>query len=95
VIESLTFRLRGDADDVAFLLADKRLQSEFAYRQRGLVRRTTARGEDGDWLVLTLWDGPASADAGDPMRSEDDACREFRSHIDPDSVSVERFHELD
>ena len=95
MIESLSFRLRSDTDDVAFLLADKRLQSDFAYRQQGLVRRTIARGEDADWLVLTLWDGPASADAGDQMRSEDDACREFRSHIVLDSVSVKRFHELD
>jgi len=95
VIESLSFRLRSDADDVAFLLADKRLQSDFAYRQPGLLRRTVARGEDAEWVVLTLWDGPGSADAGDPMRSGDDACREFRSYIDPDSVSVKRFHELD
>ena len=95
MIESLSFRLRSDADDAAFLLADKQLQATFAYRQRGLVRRTLARGEDGDWLVLTLWDGSASADAGDPMRSGDQACLEFRSYIDPDSVSVKRFHELD
>ena len=58
VIETMTFRLVEGADESAFLLVDKRLQTEFAYQQPGLVRRTTARGVDaqaGEWVVIDLW----------------------------------------
>jgi hypothetical protein len=55
VIETLTFRLTANTDDAAFLAADRRLQTEFVYHQPGLVRRTTARNDDGEWFVVTLW----------------------------------------
>jgi len=95
VIEILRFRLRSEADVEAFLAADKVLQTEFAYRQPGLLRRTTARGEGSDWVVLTLWDSAPSADATDPLRADHAACRSFRSFIDIETVHSERLVELD
>ena len=47
VIETMTFRLAPGADEQAFLDADRRVQTDFAYRQPGLMRRTTA----GDFEV--------------------------------------------
>ena len=67
----------------------------FAYQQPGLLRRTTARGDGSEWLVVSLWDSPASADAGDPLRADDDTCREFVSFIDPATLRSERYQELD
>ena len=63
-IETSSFRLPTGADDDGFLAADARIQSDIAYQQPGLVRRTTARGDNGDWLVLTLWESPESAGIG-------------------------------
>src|SRR5262245_44247260 len=54
VIETMTFRLRDGADEAGFRAADQRLQTEFAYQQPGLLRRTTATGDDG-WIVVDLW----------------------------------------
>lgn len=54
IIEVRTFRLAGDED--AFVAADKLEQHDLCVRSRGLIRRTTARGADGEWLVLTFWD---------------------------------------
>lgn len=95
MIETLRFQLRSGADETAFLGADKRLQSDFAYRQPGLLRRTTARSEHSGWLVATLWDSPESADAGDPLRADDDVCREFVSFIDPTTLRSDRYQERD
>ena len=95
VIEILRFRLRTGADEEAFVAADKRLQAEFAYQQPGLLRRTVARGEGQEWVVLSLWATPDSADAGDMLWAPDDTCRAFRSFIDPGTVRSERFVELD
>ena len=95
MIETLRFRLQRGADEQEFLLADKRLQSAFAYQQPGLLRRTTARGDESDWLVISLWDSPASADAGDPLRSDNTACREFVTFIDLTTMRSDRFQELE
>jgi hypothetical protein len=63
VIEIMRFRLAPGRDEAEFIAADRRLQQEFAYQQPGLVRRTTARGADGDWVVIDLWRSAADADA--------------------------------
>ena len=63
VIETMTFALRPDADEQAFLAADRRVQVEFAYHQPGLLRRTTARDSAGSWIVIDLWRSAVDADA--------------------------------
>lgn len=54
LIDVTVFQLREGADEEVFLAADKRAQAELS-PARGFVRRTTARGENGNWLVLTFW----------------------------------------
>jgi hypothetical protein len=61
VIEIATFRIVGGED--AFVELDQRVQTEFAYQQPGLVRRTTAKAADGEWAVITVWSSAAHADA--------------------------------
>ena len=63
VIELTTFRLADGADEAAFLEADERVRSAFLYQQPGIIRATTARNEDGEWALLTLWWSTAEADA--------------------------------
>ena len=62
MIEIFSFKLLPGADEAAFLAADKRLQAEFAYQQPGLMRRTTARATDGEWVVIDPWRSEADAD---------------------------------
>jgi hypothetical protein len=97
VIETMTFRLVGGTDDEAFLAVDKRLQSDFAYQQPGLVRRTIARGQGdrtGEWIVIDLWDSPEDADAA--ARWDDDlTAREFMALVDAGTVEIRRYADLD
>jgi hypothetical protein len=93
IIEHRTFRLAADADEAAFLAADRRVQAEVAPFQHGFIRRTTARGPDGRWLVETLWfrDVDATA-AADEQSAAVDALHEC---VDPASVDVVRWSTLD
>jgi hypothetical protein len=95
VIEILTFRLRDGADEGAFLAADKWVQSGFAYQQPGLVRRTTARGQGGEWVVIDLWRSAEDADACDARWAEDPGTQEFMSFVDETTVKSARYFELD
>jgi hypothetical protein len=95
VIEIMRFRLLPGAAEEAFLAADRRLQQEFAYQQPGLLRRTTARGDDGGWIVIDLWRSAADADACDARWEHDPVAQAFMALLDRSSVSSERYQELD
>jgi hypothetical protein len=77
VIETRTFRLAAGVDEASFREADARLQVEFAYRQRGLLRRTAAMGEDGEWLVVNLWRSPEDREAARSAEGDDEAAQAF------------------
>lgn len=93
IIEICTFRpsATGTAADDALRAADARMQTDFAYQQPGLRRRTTGRDDEGRWCVVTLWATADDAAAADAAGQTDDVARQYWSLIDPDSVSVQRF----
>ena len=94
-IEVATFRLRDGADESAFLAADERVQKEFFYTRPGIVRRTTARASDGDWLVVTLWGSVEEAEATETAAALDPVHGAFMAHVDTDGYSAKRFVSLD
>ena len=85
IIENKTFRLEDEIDEATFLEADHRLQAELSSRD-GFVRRTTGRGKDGTWLVVTLWGSEENADAPGVLQ-------EFEAMLE--EVRVERYESLD
>jgi hypothetical protein len=95
VIEILTFRLLPAVSEVDFLAADRRVQTEFAYRQPGLLRRTTARHPDGEWVVIDLWRSADDADACDRCWADDPVAQQFMSFVDPATVATRRYAPLD
>jgi len=95
VIEVTTFRLAAGVDEATFREADSRYQTEFAYGQPGLLRRTVARGQDGEWLVVTLWRSADDADAAGRKAAADPGARAYDGLLDLRSVRAARYLELD
>lgn len=93
IIEHRTFRLAEGVDEGAFLEADRRVQQEVAVFQEGFVRRTTARGGDGAWLVETLWWDEACAEAAEHERT--DAGRALDTCVDLGTQQVVRWATLE
>ena len=91
----MRFRLPPGGDEAELLAADRRVQEEFSYQQSGLLRRTTARGEDGSWIVIVLWRSSADADAAEARGGRDELIRASLALLDSSSISVQRYQELD
>jgi len=89
VLEICTFTVT--ADEEVLRAADERLQTDFAYQQPGLRRRTTARDDDGRWCVVSLWTSYDDAAAAEVAAKTNDVARDFWSLVDAESVSVQRF----
>ena len=85
------FRLLPGIGNDEFLAADHRLQTEFAYQQPGLLRRTTAHDQDGDWLVIDHWRAAADADACAQRWEHDTIAQGFMNLVERKSVRVQRF----
>ena len=90
----MKFRLAPNIDEAEFLAADKRVQEDFAYQQPGLLRRTTARGPDGGWIVIDLWRSAGDADACDQRWERDPVTQGFMALLDRSTVSTERYQEI-
>jgi hypothetical protein len=95
VVDIVTFRLAPGVDEEDFLDVDRRAQTEVFYSQRGMLRRTTARGPDGDWLVLTLWGSGADADASVEACRDDATVSRWLASLDPASIATRRYQTLD
>jgi len=95
VIEVVTFRLASHVEPDEFLVADKQAATEFHYLQRGLLRRTTARGVDGQWLVVTLWASARDAEASAVAGRADPIVSLLTSLMDPTSVATTRYDTLE
>jgi hypothetical protein len=95
MIEIMHFRLTAGTDEAAFRTADRKVQTEFAYRQSGLLRRTTARSHDGEWIVIDLWRTEQEADACADAWDLDVVTAEFMSFVDTATVGSERYDTLD
>ena len=89
VIEVCTFSAAGD--EATLLAADARMQTDFAYQQPGLFRRTTARADGGRWCVVSLWGSVDDAERAAAAAASDEVARDFWALVDPGSVRVERY----
>jgi hypothetical protein len=95
VIETVTFRLAADTDEAVFLDADRRVQTEFFYRQPGLVRRTTARDRHGEWIVIVIWRSDRDAEAAARRSESDPATSELFALVDKNTVQRRQYSTLD
>ena len=95
VIEILTFRLAGGVDVAAFTALDVRVQTEVAYQQPGMLRRTTGRNDEGRWLILQVWASSEAAAAGRVAFGRSAVWAALEAMIDADSVHFEQFEGID
>jgi len=95
VVEIVTFRLGPGVDEDAFVAADRRVQTEFMYQRPGLLRRTTARGDGGDWLVVAVWDSGEHAAATQEAARGDAVVAAFSGFVDAPTVRIGRYRTLE
>ena len=63
VLEIETFTLHSGVETSAFRALDEQMQEWCYVNRAGLARRTTARNDDGTYVVITLFGDASQADA--------------------------------
>jgi len=87
MIEIATFKLAKGYSEKQFEAANHRVQTEFAPLQKGLVRRTTGRSEDGTWMVIMEWRSMKDQEAVGAVWGNDPITAEFDNF--PDEASAD------
>jgi hypothetical protein len=96
IIDTLTFRCLPGVAASELLDVDRRVQTEFVPNLSGFFRRTTARAADGPgWIVVTLWESAAQAEAADERAASHDVVHAFSALMDPTTVVRARYLTLD
>jgi heme-degrading monooxygenase HmoA len=95
LIEINTFRLADGADHAAFLEIDDQIRTGFLYHQPGLVRATTARGDDGEYVVILLWESEEQADASAAKVWDDPAFIEMHQLTDDSTFAQRKYTTFD
>lgn len=94
IVELLTFRPRPGTTDDALRAAEARVYEDFAVHQHGIIRRTTARSVDGEWLVVQLWYDLTSAEAAEQAAASHPATSALHALAEPGSLTTRRYEDL-
>lgn len=91
VVEIVTLRLRDGVSHTQFLVANRRVESEHVARQPGFLSRQTARGDNGEWLVVVHWASLGAAEASMASFVSAPAAQGFMAVIDGSSLIMKRY----
>jgi hypothetical protein len=91
MIEIMSFKLADGVSDEAFEAVDFRVQTDYAARQTGLLRRTTGHTADGVWIVIMVWRSNEDQEAAGENWGKDPATAEFGDFIDQASADTKYY----
>jgi hypothetical protein len=94
VIEVAKFRLNDSTSVDDFVAINAKYQTDFAYQQVGLRRRTVAPGLGGAWLSITVWSSKSDVHRASEAAAVSTVAQEFGACVEPSSKTVEYFKEL-
>jgi len=94
VLEIAQFRLRAGVSEKDFLKVSDQLQKDYLVKQKGYVDRELVKREDGLWSDVFHWSSMEDAKRVGENIMTADAAQNFLKMLDPDSVVVMYFEQV-
>ena len=91
VVEIVRYKAKQDVSDDALESASTKMESEFASRRPGFLRRTLARGEGREWLDVIYWEELELAEQAAAAAMQSAACGPFFAMIDESSIEMQHY----
>lgn len=91
VVEVASFNLKDGVTYEQFAPIDNKVETNHVSKQAGFLSRETAKGENGEWLVIVHWQDLASADASMNSFMTAPSAADFMANIDADSLKMQRY----
>jgi heme-degrading monooxygenase HmoA len=90
-VETVRFRLKDGVAESEFLRHNRKVEEEYLVRRPGFQSRQTARGEDGEWLIIVHWASTEDAEATMSEFSAAPEAEELLAAIDYESLSASSY----
>ena len=91
VIEVATFTLNNGVSYEEFVPLDKAVEVEHVSKQPGFISRESAKGENGEWLVIVHWESTEDAQASMDSFMTADAAKGFMAKVDASTMIMKRY----
>lgn len=91
VIEVATFTLKEGVTYEAFAPIDKAVEVEHVAKQPGFISRETAKGQNGEWLVVVHWVTEEDAEASMRSFMQVPAAADFMAKIDASTMVMKHY----
>lgn len=91
VVEIASFNLKDGVTYEQFAPIDKAVERSHVIKQTGFLSRETARGKNGEWVVIVHWEDLASADKSMHSFMQAKPAEEFMKHIKPNTMKMNRY----
>ncbi|CZF84081.1 hypothetical protein GCE9029_04187 [Grimontia celer] len=91
VIEIATFKLKEGVSYETFAPLDKAVEVEHVTKQPGFISRESAKGQNGEWLVVVHWETEADAEASMNSFMQAPAAGPFVEKIDTSTMSMKHY----
>ncbi|MEZ8143265.1 hypothetical protein A1OO_05925 [Enterovibrio norvegicus FF-33] len=91
VIEIATFQLKDNVSYEIFAPLDKAVEMQHVTKQPGFISRESAKGKNGDWLVVVHWESEEDAQASMNSFMSAPAAAGFMEAIDTSTMSMQHY----
>lgn len=91
VIEVATFKLADGMSYDDFSVLDSAVEAQHVSKQPGFISRHSARGENGEWLVVVYWENHESAQASMNSFMNAPAAAQFMKGLDASTMKMMRY----
>ena len=91
VIEIASFKLKNGVTYEAFAPLDKQVEAQHVSRQPGFISRYSAKGNNGDWVVVVHWASEKDAEASMNSFSSSPLAGDFMSKIDLSTMKMAHY----
>ena len=93
-LEIVIYKTKDGVSDADFIKAGADMEEHFAKKQKGFVRRTLAKSENGDWVDVVYWDTMDDALKASEAAMKSLVCAPMFGMVDDDSIKMYHFEIL-
>jgi len=91
IMEVTTFKIKSDADPVAFAARDAQVENDFTSKQPGFINRQSGLDEEGNYVVVVFWKSATDADASMNKFMSDASVADYAQMIDGPTMAMARY----
>lgn len=93
-LEIVIYKTKSGINDADFIKTTSEMEEHFAKKQKGFIKRTFAKSENGDWVDVIYWETMDDAMKASEAAMKSSVCAPMFGVLDEASVKMHHFEIL-